>query len=163
AVVATGSATRAQDLFWGRVYDVAESPKSIGALQIDDDGAAELFVGHDAFQGFTTLHSLGDGTYAVGSPSAAAPYTEQLLAADLNGDGRDDLVTVQPDRLEVFLDDGAGGLLPAASVYPGSATARRAIAADFDEDGHLDVATCNELSNDVSVLLGDGAGHLGAP
>src|SRR6185295_13581539 len=75
AVVATGSATRAQDLFWGRVYDVAESPKSIGALQIDDDGAAELFVGHDAFQGFTTLHSLGDGTYAVGSPSAAAPYT----------------------------------------------------------------------------------------
>ena len=33
---------------------------------------------------------------------------------------------------------------------------------DFNEDGNLDVAVANFLSNSLSVLLGDGAGSFGA-
>lgn len=32
--------------------------------------------------------------------------------------------------------------------------------ADFNSDGHRDLAVANELSNSISILFGDGAGHL---
>ncbi len=35
--------------------------------------------------------------------------------------------------------------------------------ADFDGDGHLDLATANNQTNEVAVLAGDGAGGFGLP
>jgi hypothetical protein len=37
------------------------------------------------------------------------------------------------------------------------------VTADFDGDGHADVATCDYNGNTITVLLGNGAGGFGAP
>src|SRR5262249_13424661 len=105
----------------------------------------------------------GDGTFrdqvrfGVGAPSP-----NYLLAADLNGDGRLDLVTTNdtvdhPASLSVLLGNGDGTFRAPARFAVG--TAPRAVAeGDFNGDGRPDLAVSNFTSNDLSVLLGNGDG-----
>ena len=57
----------------------------------------------------------------------------------------------------MLLGDGNGGFAPKTDHSAGSFPASVAVG-DFDRDGDPDLATANAQSNDVSVLLGDGAG-----
>jgi hypothetical protein len=71
-------------------------------------------------------------------------------------------------RLSVEALDGRclPSFSPAVS-YPTGVNLRETVTADFDNDGHLDLATSNfdptTSSSRVSVLLGDGVGGFGAP
>jgi hypothetical protein len=61
--------------------------------------------------------------------------------------------------------DGGDVLVPmfaAASPFGAGTTPTRVALADFNHDGHLDIATLNSGSNDVSILLGAGDGTFGA-
>ncbi len=119
---------------------------------------------------------LGDGTGAfptiVTTPAPGAGIgfgIFGLAVGDLDKDGNLDVVAsdIASDYVIVFLGDGKGHLTytaPAISTgpYPESLVLR-----DFDGDGFLDAAVCIFGSGGgiipayVSVLLGDGAGHLG--
>ncbi|MFN0123177.1 MAG: FG-GAP repeat domain-containing protein, partial [Blastocatellia bacterium] len=99
--------------------------------------------------------------YGVGNdPRAAA-------VGDLNGDGKLDLAVANAnisDNVSILLGDGAGGFVPATP--PTVATGNDPfgiVAADFNRDGKLDLATANNnLSATVSVLLGNGDGTFAA-
>jgi hypothetical protein len=60
-------------------------------------------------------------------------------------------------NLEVLEDRCVPAFL-AAGDYAAGASPRAVVTADFNGDGHLDLATANHDSNDVSVLLGNGDG-----
>jgi hypothetical protein len=57
---------------------------------------------------------------------------------------------------------GGGGVLAAPVPYDVGQSPRGVTAADFDDDGRLDLATANYDSDSVSVLFGKGDGTLAA-
>jgi hypothetical protein len=104
--------------------------------------------GPTAFQGTS---------YAVGSTP------DSVAVADLNGDGKLDLVIANAgsNTVSVLLGNGAGGFGPAISFNVGTGAASVTVG-DLDGDGKLDLVVANTGSNTVSVLLGNGAGGFGA-
>lgn len=82
-----------------------------------------------------------------------------LAVADVNGDGKQDLLTANyfSNSVSVRLGDGKGGFSGTTSVAVGSNPASIALG-DFNGDGKLDFATANNGNATVSVRLGDGTG-----
>jgi len=96
-----------------------------------------------------------------GSPLALGKAPNGIVAADLDGDGRPDIVTTngRSHDLSVLLGDGRGGFLPAPGVSPSLPVAPHlAAAGDLDGDRRLDLVVTAHDSFDVFVWLGDGRG-----
>lgn len=81
-----------------------------------------------------------------------------VLAADLDGDGVPDLVSVNPGDNTVSVLLAREGAYAAASRHVVGLNPRDAVAADLNGNGMLDLATVNADSDDLSILEGDGAG-----
>ena len=98
--------------------------------------------------------------YPVGaSPSAVA-------VGDFNGDGIPDIAVANlgSNTVSIFLGNGAGTFSPAPNCsattincVTGSAP-KGIVVADFNGDGHLDIAVTDSGSHYISVLLGNGDG-----
>jgi hypothetical protein len=95
----------------------------------------------------------------------------QLIAADLNGEGRDDLVirNAGDGTLSVFFHAGPGALgtgslpfLPPVTLPVGLGVAD-VQAVDTTGDGRLDLVATNKLTGQVSVLHNGGDGFFAAP
>jgi hypothetical protein len=108
-----------------------------------------------AGNGDGTFRSLGDASLPRGSTGMAV--------ADLNRDGRQDLVTSHAsDRgLHVLYGDGAGGWSGSASVEHHRSVSDVAVG-DFNEDGRSDLVTANFESH-VSVIMALPDGGFAAP
>src|SRR5690606_39300526 len=66
-------------------------------------------------------------------------------------------------HIQLLVGDGAGGFSTGTLLDIGSGAWPRALAiADLDGDGNADLASANNESATVSVLLGDGAGGFAA-
>src|SRR5450631_603549 len=81
--------------------------------------------------------------------------SDAIVVADLNGDGKLDLVVGSSDSVCVLLGKGDGTFQPAVA-YPSGAMANSLGVADMNGDGHLDIVAGN--ANNLSVLLGNGDG-----
>ena len=98
-------------------------------------------------------------TAAAGSVEApASPFdfghsAFHTIVADVNRDGKMDVVAAASDSVRVMLGDGRGGFAPGPAVPTGQGTFRLDIA-DLNHDGKLDLVTSNNESRTVSVLLG---------
>src|SRR3989442_53501 len=94
---------------------------------------------------------------AVSFPTCALPITVGI--ADVNGDGRPDLLTVNTgaNTVSVLLGNGAGSFGPKTDFATGAVPHGLAIA-DLDGDGNPDLVVANTGPNTVSVLLGTGTG-----
>jgi hypothetical protein len=133
------------------------TPYSGGAIAVGDfngDGKLDIAVGGDVLLG------NGNGTFQTpGTPLPQAGGEESfILAADVNNDGKLDLIT---SGFLVFLGNGDGtfqnpliSYAPSSLVYP-PPTQFPAVA-DFNGDGFLDLVTTH--INLAFVLLGNGNG-----
>jgi hypothetical protein len=84
-------------------------------------------------------------------PAGALP--QSLVLADINHDGKIDLVVVNRNttNLTVLLNDGAGHFTTQTIALPFAAEA--VVAADFNKDGLDDLATADFVNNSVTILL----------
>ncbi len=91
----------------------------------------------------------------------AARRVNGIGAGDLNNDNNIDLVIPSyDDNILVFLGNG-GGSFGSPSVYNGGYRENATpLIADFNYDGFLDAAICNNDGRSFTLLIGDGTGNL---
>lgn len=84
-----------------------------------------------------------------------------VVAADVNGDARTDVVTANggSGEIAVLLNSGDGAFL-APRVYAAGENPTSVIAADLDGDGYVDLVTMNPDSDSITVLLNTGNGDF---
>ena len=148
--------------------DVGVGPSAVGLADLDLDGDLDVVVGlHSQLR---VLLNAGAG-HLDPQPPLSFPLNDitpvGLAIADVSGDGRLDVLVGLSHHslpsgswtggLVVGLGDGQGGL-QLQPTHPLAWPARRLAAADFDGDGHLDVAEMGSAGASVNVAFGDGQG-----
>ena len=137
----------------------AQDPREIAAGDFDGDGDIDVATGSSNAIDVVILHNAGAGSFS-GPLSLPVQGVTAMVAGDLNEDGRDDLFCTDYTHLIVLLTDPLGGFQP-ATTYTYSDQPRTIKTADFDEDGHLDIAI--HLGGTAPILRGHGDGSLEAP
>jgi FG-GAP-like repeat len=145
----------------------AMGPDSVAVGDLDGDGQLDLAVTSSASNDATILLGRGDGTFqtgvAVAVTDSSTPH-RGLAAADLDGDGRLDLVATQLLTSDVSVLLGTGnGSFQAPLRFPVGLGPVAVVTGDFSNDGRLDVASVNPTTNAVAVALGNGDGTLQTP
>ncbi|MET4730310.1 hypothetical protein ABIE09_004129 [Lysobacter enzymogenes] len=80
-----------------------------------------------------------------------------LAAVDLNHDGIKDFVVAHAEGVTLLTANGSGGF--ATHSQAGQSWQVELVTADFDQDGNVDVASIDDVSN-IIVLFGDGQGGV---
>jgi FG-GAP-like repeat/FG-GAP repeat len=144
----------------GRFY--GSSPK-LTTFDLDGDGKLDLVV--NIAQGSLMVTALGKGDGTLGAPSYYRLPGHVLVVADVDGDGKADVLTASGHGLAVSAGNGDGTLRAPRSFLlgtdEGGVTGRVAVG-DFDRDGLADVALTynNSTTQSIQVLLADGCGGL---
>jgi hypothetical protein len=149
----------------GSPFKVSGYPSAVAVTDFNRDGKLDV-----ALNGGKVL--LGDGAgrlSPVPHQSTLASYPTGAEAADVNGDGKPDLVTAQSQesggyKLRVLLGDGTGhlSLLPTIPSVTGGGDNFTFKLADFNGDGKIDLAVADAGAT-ISILLGKGDGGFGPP
>jgi hypothetical protein len=154
----------------GPAVKAAGEPQAVASADFDGDGNADLAL---ASQGPNTIRVLlGDGagrvSAAPGSPVVVTGDPLSVSVADLNGDGRADLIVPsygeKQRTVTALLGDGSGRFVPApgSPVVVNSRSGWSSLAvADFNGDAKPDLVGAGSESHMLTVLLGDGTGRLG--
>ncbi len=157
----------------------ADNPFSMAIADINSDGKPDLIVANQCtgpdFCGFPGVLGIllanGDGTFqsAVTYSSGGSSLTA-VAVADLNGDGKPDLVAANggDSSLGVLLGNGDGTFKPAVTYASGAFDPVAVAVADVNGDGKPDLLVTNLCASgcdnifppqgSVSVLLGKGDG-----
>jgi hypothetical protein len=102
----------------------------------------------------SVLFGNGNGSFKAATNFAAGAVPVALAAADVNGDGRPDLVTADPSGLDVSVLLGlVTGKFKAAKLFGAGKTPNSVAVADVNGDGLPDLVTAS-ADNTVNVLLG---------
>jgi FG-GAP-like repeat len=124
-------------------------PTSAAAADLNNDGNLDLIISDGSTRQSYTFFGNGNGTFQSGI--VAAPLVGGLAVADLNGDGKPDLVGADTGLGEAVALGNGDGTFTYTRSYAGGGNP---LIADFTNDGKLDVA-CGG-----TMLLGNGDGTL---
>ena len=94
---------------------------------------------------------------AVSLPAGNQPEAAALFDAD--GDGDLDLAVTSdaPDKVTIYLNDGAGNFAPGQTVFTGAGSSPNTpAAADFDGDGDWDLAVSLKNTNQLLLVVNTG-------
>ncbi len=110
---------------------------------------------------FANLHSVlaQNPAFELSSSPAIEGAPQWIIAADVNGDGKADLISANyMGTLTVLTNDGNGGFVHASSPVVGSTYS--VCAADINGDGKLDLIAPVLEGNCLTVLTNDGNGSF---
>ncbi|WP_437973308.1 VCBS repeat-containing protein [Sorangium sp. So ce295] len=149
------------------LYAVGNQPVGVQVADFNGDGRLDVVTANFVGSSLSVLLGNGDGTLqpAVDYIALGAATPNDVAVADVNGDGKHDLVSANfnGQNLSVWLGNGDGTFQP-ASVFPSGASGVGAVAVgDLNGDGKPDIAAAHQNSASVTVLLGNGDGTFQAP
>ncbi len=158
------------------MFPTGSHPVALLAADLNGDGILDLAIVNkgDGVTPSTVSIWLGHADPATGKwdktfnpktdyPVGVSPTA--IAIADFNGDGRPDLAVsnFKDNKVSILLqqNDGTSATLgkfaPQAEYGTGNGPAGVATA-DFNRDGHVDLAVSDETDGNVSILLGKGDG-----
>jgi len=145
-------------------YPTGITPHHLTVVDLDSDGALDLLTANYTASSVTVLYGntngsgVADGTFGNSQVLAAGPNTFDLIAVDLNGDGKLDIATTNRGDGTSTIYRGLGGRqflrMPTLSVGP---QPYHLVAADFNGDGSADLAFTSLTSHQVTLFAGNGS------
>jgi hypothetical protein len=148
-------------------------PNSVAVADVNGDGKPDLLVANMLCGSARTgcvgvLLGNGDGTFQAAVTHGSGPeYGYSVAVADVNGDGRPDLLVgstciLSPynctDLAGVMLGNGDGTFQTVVTYNSGEGYQSSVRVSDINGDGKPDLLVANLDSNTVGVLLGNGDG-----
>ena len=147
---------------------------AVEVADVNGDGKPDILVANQCFEQTFCYHSSiavllgnGDGTF-----KAAVAYTSRLITpsfavADINGDGKPDIVALSSHGVEGMLGKGDGTFEPPVTLSSDGVGATYVAVADVNGDGKPDILAVTQcvqsglnlcVTGSVGVLLGNGDG-----
>lgn len=148
---------------------------SLASGEFNGDGNKDLLIGNEQNAGGEAAVMLGNGAGGFGPQKQffiAPGFSKRAIGVgtgDMNGDTKQDLILALTSafgelQVVVMHGDGANNFTLASSSSNASMFPQAMAVTDMNGDGKLDVVVTGIAgSGSVSILLGDGAGHLGTP
>lgn len=140
--------------------EAGTSPLSVAVGDVNGDGRPDLVIANCTSKNlsFRFGSSQNNGTFSA--PAHVAPLGDcvfPIKLADLNGDGKLDIVAIAGNDVDVFIGNGFGVFGVPAKYTAGNSPSAIAVA-DFNGDGKNDLAIGNGSGTDVSLFLNVGNG-----
>jgi len=141
----------------GSPFALGPRPGYVAIADLNDDRKPDIVATHDDDPLVAVL--LGDGAGGFTPASSSMIQTSSPVwgtgIADVNGDGKQDLVmSSSAGSVIILLGNGRGGFAPAVcSPLPAGKLTNYVALADFNKDGKPDIVASNYASGDVNVFL----------
>jgi len=130
----------------------------VALADFNGDHLLDIAATNKATGNVSVFLNHGDGTFSAPQLFSVGRLPGVLRAADVTGDGQADLVMISgTNAVTILAGDGTGGFSGPTKILMGGAGAKDLALADFNGDGHLDLAVANALSNSVTVFPADGS------
>ena len=144
---------------------VGESPTALAVGDFNNDGVDDVAVANSGSGRLSILFGASNRDFANANANSfslpAGINPRGIVAADLNGDGLDDIAAANTtsNTVSVYLNLGNGTFAPQQQFNVATNSSSGSgpfsiVASDFNHDGHVDLATVNNLSQNVSILIG---------
>jgi hypothetical protein len=160
----------AADLVLGNAL-ATSNPNGIAIGDIDGDGDLDIVSANQGANDVSVFEQIspsifGSGPVTTIGSSASTNGVHAVALADLDGDGRLDIVTAnQVGRtLAIFHQSPTGGFASSPDVVLGGGTLGTPSAlaiGDLDGDGDLDIVSANTSGNNLSVFFQAPTGFIG--
>jgi tetratricopeptide (TPR) repeat protein/peroxiredoxin len=140
--------------YWRTVLDGASGidiygHNGVAVGDIDGDGYDDLYICQAAGLPNRLYRNRGDGTFEDITNTSGVGVLENTacaLFADVDNDGRQDLIVVRTNGPLLFLNQGSGKFCQKENAFqfanPPAGTFTGAAMADYDRDGWLDIYFC---------------------
>jgi hypothetical protein len=146
-------------------YTLSGNPVALIAGDFVGNGHVDVAAADSNGNVSVLLNTTGSGTFSSSHIVLSGAFTG-IAAGDFNKDGYVDLAVSDSTNstVHVLTNNGSGVFTQHGTYTAGNGTKPSdVVAADFNHDGNLDVATSNASKNTASILLGNGDGSLAAP
>ena len=136
-------------------YATGANPSNVILADLRGIGRLDI-VNLDANGSVSALLANGDGSFQPATPvfTASSESVASLAVADVNGDGRQDLVVSDQagNAVDVLAGNGDGTFEGPVSYSTGAAPHGVAVG-DLNHDGLADIAVASQTANSTTILL----------
>ena len=147
-------------------YTVGSNPESVVAADVNNDGKIDLIsanFGSGIGNTLTVLTNNGSGIFGSNATYTVGEGPQSVIAADINGDGKIDLVTANYNNASLtVLTNNGSGIFGSNATYTANFEPVSVVAADINNDGKLDLITANLANATMTVLTNSGNGVFGS-